>query len=284
MNLYVISLIILSVAPAIFLGAYIYKKDVYEKESTGLLTRLFLAGIASAILTLFLSEGLSTIFPFFLSEAPILSYSLFELFLYVFIGVALIEEFSKWLLVKTIAWKNKEFNYLYDAIVYCVFVSLGFATLENILYALQISTAKNILLRGILAIPCHAFVGVFMGYFLGRAKANKINNNKKACKKDLFFSILVPTCLHGTYDYLLYAMEKYPDLFLAFVTFMIFLYIFSFIYIKEVSKDSYSFINIDTAEKNRTIPTINQQFICPACLQEVEQTAIFCKNCGHKLK
>lgn len=297
MSLYVICLLILTIAPTCFLGIYIYKKDIYEKESTKLLTKLFLSGIIATMLTVIISAILGTIFPFFASETiKVLYYSLPELFIYVFIGIALVEEFSKWILVKATAWENKEFNYLYDAIVYCVFVALGFATLENILYALQISTVKNVLLRAVLAVPGHAFDGVFMGYNLGKAKLYKKYGDKKNSNKYLFFSLFVPTILHGTYDFLIFAEASNSIFLWIFILFIIGLYIASFVYITKISKDPTNFYNKQTSieEINNAIPKqiVNKQdsmqtnivYSCPFCHHNIESNSIFCPQCGGKLK
>lgn len=280
--LYVICLFILTIAPAIFLAAYIYKKDVYEKESTKLLTRLFFAGILSAMLTIIISSILGGIFPFFASDSTnVLYYSLPELFIYVFVGIAFVEEFSKWIFVKMIAWNNKEFNYLYDAIVYSVFVSLGFATIENILYALEVSTLKNVLLRAVLAVPGHAFDGVFMGYNLAKAKLFKLQKDKKNSRKYLIFSLLVPTLLHGIYDFLLFADESNHFFLWLFIFFILILYIMAFLYIKKVSKDATYFFNQDDKEiSQKEYIHIN----CPYCHHLIHRNSIFCSQCGRKIK
>lgn len=277
MSLYFLCVIILTIAPTFLLGAYIYNKDIYEKESTKLLTRLFLAGILSTFLTLFISYLMETIFPFFASDTnTYLYYSLGELFIYVFVGIALVEEFSKWIFVKKIAWKNKEFNYLYDAIVYSVFVSLGFATLENVLYVLTNSTAFTVILRAILAVPSHAFNGVFMGYYLGLAKAYDINNQNKLSKKNLILSLVIPILSHGIYDYLLYATSVSEMFLILFAIFIIFLYIMAFMCIKKVSKSTYTFNNEQT---------VGQAFsYCPVCHNSITNMDIYCRNCGRRLR
>ena len=61
---YIEFLLFLSVLPSIALGVMIYKKDIVEKESPGLLFKLFLGGaIGSVILTLLLSTVLEPIIP-----------------------------------------------------------------------------------------------------------------------------------------------------------------------------------------------------------------------------
>ena len=158
-------LFILAVLPTIILGTFIYKNDKLEKEPTSLLASLLVAGVGSAFLTLTLSTILVKLIPFFGSEYYT-SFDPMSLALYVFVGIALIEEFSKWVFIYSIAWKNKEFNHVYDAIVYCVFVSLGFATFENLLYVFSsesIASAFSVAFgRMIFSVPGHAFFGVLM--------------------------------------------------------------------------------------------------------------------------
>ena len=86
-------LLFLSVLPSILLGSYIYKNDKVEKEPKGLLVKLFLGGVGSTGLTIFLSGFLFRFFPILDTDE---STNLFTLFISVFIGVALIEEFSKY--------------------------------------------------------------------------------------------------------------------------------------------------------------------------------------------
>ena len=85
-----------SVLPVILLGLYIYKKDK-NKEPTRLLIKLFVGGVLSCFLTLFITEVITVFIPFFGSDPQKLS--ALELIPYVFIGIALIEETSKFIFV-----------------------------------------------------------------------------------------------------------------------------------------------------------------------------------------
>ena len=223
--------LILAVLPSIVLGWFIWKKDKVEKEPFGLLVGLFFSGIGSVIVTLILS-----IFVYLLPMCnPSTGTNLFELFFGVFIGIALVEEFSKWIFVKIVTWKNKEFTHIYDAVVYAVFVSLGFATVENLLYVLTSESALSVALsRAVLAVPLHVFCGVFMGYYYGLAKQSEINNRKDLVKKNLFLSVFVPTLTHGFYDFCLFTGNVW--FFLAFLVFVVILYILAFRRINKLSK------------------------------------------------
>lgn len=252
-------LLFISVLPSIILGWYIYKNDRLEKEPKSLLIKLLFGGVGSVILTLVISGFILAFFPMFESYEGL---DTFELFIYAFIVVALVEEFSKWIFLKLITWKNKEFGHIYDAIVYAVFVSLGFATLENILYVLNGGLATG-LMRAVLSVPGHAFFGVFMGYYYGIAKKHEIVNEKSKSLKHLFFSILIPVILHGIFDFCL--MSGSIKLFIVYLLFVIGLYIYAFMTVKKVA-------SVQTRLYTR---------FCTRC--GTKAIAKFCPYCGNKI-
>ena len=88
-----------------------------------------------------------------------------------FFIVAMIEELGKFLGMLILTWKNKNFDHSYDGVIYGVCSSLGFATLENILYVFQGGIGLGIL-RAVTAIPLHCSCGVIMGYFYSKAREN----------------------------------------------------------------------------------------------------------------
>ena len=195
-------LLFLSILPVYLLGNYIYKND-FDKEPTKLIFKLFFFGVGSAFVTLLLSNILYEIFPMFSAEPT--SLDPIKLIPYTFIGVALVEEFSKWIFVYFDTYKRSEFNHAYDAIVYSVFVSLGFACIENILYVFSTYEIQTAIMRAVLAVPGHACDGVLMGYFLALAKISEKNNNLELSKKNKILSVVVPVIAHGLYDYFLFA-------------------------------------------------------------------------------
>lgn len=226
-------LLILAILPTILLGWYICKNDKIEKESPGLLIALGLSGLGSVVLTLVLSFASYFISPIFSADTATLDP--ISLAIAVFIGIALIEEFSKWIFVYIIAWKHREFNHVYDAIVYCVFVSLGFATLENILYVFSatnfadsLSIALN---RMIFSVPGHTFFGVMMGYYLGLAKLTSVHGIKDKSRTNLILSILVPTIAHGFFDYFLMLGTNF-----AFILFLVFVVVLFSVAINKVKR------------------------------------------------
>ncbi|MDP5105168.1 MAG: PrsW family glutamic-type intramembrane protease [Polaribacter sp.] len=185
-------LIFLAVAPVMVIVLYIYFKDKFEKEPIPFLFKNFLLGaFASVLITFVLSIVASFIF-----QLPN-DNSFIDQFIKAFIVVALVEEFSKYLIVRYYAQTNKEFNEPFDGIVYAVMVSMGFAALENVLYVFQHGVETGIT-RAFTAVPAHAAFAILMGYFMGKAKfsKNKIMLN--------LLGLFVATVFHGAYDFFLF--------------------------------------------------------------------------------
>ena len=180
-------ILILAVAPPLLIAYYIYKKDKYDVEPRKLIVKSFLFGCLSIIPAIILE----TIF----------NESLFSsLFIYVMVGIALIEEGLKYFFLKRYLFNKAEFNEPLDGIVYAVMISMGFATVENIAYVYghQGQEINIALMRMFTAIPLHAVCGVILGYFVGLAKFSE--NKRTLLYKGLFFATLV----HALYNYFLF--------------------------------------------------------------------------------
>jgi protease PrsW len=188
-------LLALALAPAFVIMIYIYIKDKYEKEPIKLLLKNFgLGATASIIMTLIIGTIVKLMFP---TANPL---SVFEQFIKAFVVVALVEEFSKYVIVRYYAQRNKEFDEPFDGIVYAVMVSMGFAALENVMYVFQFGMANGIV-RAFSAVPAHATFGILMGYYMGKAKF-------AATKKDKIrlnlTGLLMAVLFHGAYDFFLF--------------------------------------------------------------------------------
>ena len=209
-----ILLIILSVLPVLLIGLYIYKKD-REKEPTGLLFLLFAGGIMSCFLVIFLTDLLSIYMPFIYESID--ENTPFELFLHAFVGIGFIEEFCKWLMTYFLGYRSKWFNETYDIIIYAVFVALGFALFENIIYVFNRGVTIGII-RAIVSVPAHTCNAVFMGHLLSKAKVCFMSGDDYGRQKYMILSIAIPTLLHGLYDYCLFIKNDFfVFLFFAFV-------------------------------------------------------------------
>lgn len=203
--------IVLAIIPSIIIGILIYKADKVEKEPKKEIIKSFLLGCISIAFTLIISYILK------INEIKLNYNSVIQVLVYSFIDIALIEEFSKWILTTLFLRKNKNYNYIFDSIVYTVFIALGFATVENILYSLD-NEIIVILLRAITTVPAHVFFAISMAYYLSKYKENPNIKN-------LVLSLVVPTLLHGFYDFCL--LSENTILYLTYLLFVISLYIFS---------------------------------------------------------
>ncbi|MCL6459238.1 MAG: intramembrane metalloprotease PrsW [Gorillibacterium sp.] len=190
----VLSLIAAAAAPGFALLTYLYLKDRYETEPIKIVLRMFLCGALS-------------VFPVMvLQRALILSFGE-NIFMFSFVYSAGMEELVKWSILYLLIYKHIAFDEPYDGIVYAAAVSLGFATLENVFYALtSFTTFSQIMLRALLPVSGHALFAVVMGYYMGRAK---FSSKRSTSLKFLAFSLLMPILYHGIFDYILTDYQTY---------------------------------------------------------------------------
>ena len=125
------NLILLAVVPAIILLVKVYQKDKVEKESPKMLVTLIMCGIFSAFPALLVEMAGDWVLQSFLSENSLVYHLITCMII-----VAYAEEGSKYIMLKLRTWKSIEFNCLYDGMLYAVYISLGFAVLENISYSI----------------------------------------------------------------------------------------------------------------------------------------------------
>ena len=150
-------LLFIALAPAIVLMIYVWSKDK-SKEPFGMLVMLVILGALSCFPAGFLESPVIDAIVSVFGKDNLLSY-----FVQAFIGVALMEEGCKFLVMFFYTKNHKEFNGLFDGMIYAIFVSLGFAAFENVFYVFDFGS-KVALSRAFTAIPGHMFNAVFMGY------------------------------------------------------------------------------------------------------------------------
>lgn len=192
----VLFLILAALAPPLILLGIIYRLDQIEREPPGLLWSLFLRGVLAMVPILVL-EMLADQFIDFFYWRPMV-----YLFLAYFVVPGFIEEGIKYRVLRRRTWNEPNFNYRFDGVVYGVFVSLGFAAVENVMYVLT-SGFSTAVVRAIFSIPGHAMFGVVMGAALGQAKWLAAHQQKQQTAALLRRAWLLPAVLHGLYDFLL---------------------------------------------------------------------------------
>ncbi len=250
-------LVTAALLPAVLLCIYVFKKDRAEKEPWWLLLMLVFSGIIICFPVAAVSEWLrraeTEFFLPFTTELDggiYLDGWLFDLYTVVdkFIAVAMVEEGFKWLVLLAFTKKNKHFNSLFDGIIYSVFISLGFAGFENLLYTFKFGM-ETALVRTVTAVPIHLFCGVSMGYYLtwyyikNEAKKHErrlaelgavFENNKHISARRFFvMSVVMPSMAHGFYNYS-YSINKAWST-AVFCIFLAFLYAFCMGRVKRMS-------------------------------------------------
>ena len=191
----------LALLPAVVLLIYICAKDRVEKEPPALIMKLFLFGALTTVSAMILEMAAESLFEEFLMRGDVLSIAVENV-----LFIALFEEIGKYFVLKKVTWRSPDFNYIFDAVVYGVTVSLGFAALENIFYVADGGVGVAVM-RAVFSVPGHAMFGVFMGCHYGAAKNCEAAGDPGGMRRNLTMALWIPTLIHGFYDFCL-SMEN----------------------------------------------------------------------------
>ncbi|MCR5099560.1 MAG: PrsW family intramembrane metalloprotease [Lachnospiraceae bacterium] len=228
----------LAILPSIILFVIVWRADKIEKEPASLLLKLFFLGALTIISAVIIGQLGEMVFQSFLDTESMVYIAIDN-----FLLTALVEEGGKYFVLKKGSWKHPAFNYTFDAVVYAVVVSLGFATFENILYVMEggVSTAIT---RGILSVPGHVIDAIFMGCYYGIAKKMEAEGNEAGMRSNLVKALLIPTLLHGFYDFCL--STGYDAFLIIFFVFEIVITILAIIKFKGLSRSDTQIIQENT--------------------------------------
>ena len=190
-------------APSIIWLLFYLREDAHP-ESKQMIVKIFLYGMIAAIAAALLELGIER-------ELKQLNISpIFSRVIYIFIGIALIEELSKYIVVREKVFKNAELDEPLDIMLYMIISALGFAALENILVLLPLGSPFNFFetlsvttLRFIGATFLHALCSGTLGYFVALSLFNRKNRTK------LFLAgATIATLLHGLYNSFIMRIEE----------------------------------------------------------------------------
>ncbi|MCL2377010.1 MAG: PrsW family glutamic-type intramembrane protease [Defluviitaleaceae bacterium] len=199
---------VLAVAPTLVCLFYMYIRDKYEKEPWRLLATGVVIGI---IITFPIMQGQGFVARFMpitgqLGEAVFTSFAI----------ASLVEEGFKFIALYFLVWYSRNFNEKVDGIVYAVFISLGFAGVENVLYVFnpQLGGLSTALMRAIISVPAHGLFGIMMGYYFAMAKFEPQNKGRH-----IFMAFFVPWAVHGIYNTIL--LSGYTYYLVVFIPFLL---------------------------------------------------------------
>ena len=184
----------LAILPAVLL-VYLFKKwDEKRPEPPGMVRNAVLLGMASIVPAVIIELALSAALGKNLVEAQ-------GQLVNSFVIAAGVEEGLKLAVVLLFFYRKEAFNEVMDGILYTAAASLGFALLENVLYA-----GGNLIIgvaRAISAVPLHATCSAIMGYFVGRAKMSGGAPIKLAAGYG------VAVFIHGLYDWAVFSGGRF---------------------------------------------------------------------------
>lgn len=217
----------LAVLPAALLLIYVYQKDTVEKEPFGLLMFLLFLGMLAVRMVIAPEELLGGL----VSALPV--NSIVRVFLNCLLVVATCEEGVKYLLLRTTR-TNPNFNFTFDGIVYAVFIGVGFAMLENILYVVGKNSVALGFMRGISAVPMHCACAVFMGYYFGLSRQSEVRGQRDLAVQQSILAFVIPWSVHGFYDFAL--LSENAIMYAIVVIFIITVFVFAFRLVNKASK------------------------------------------------
>ena len=192
----VIFLIAAALLPPLILIWIVDRMDKLEREPRSLLWGLFLRGML-AMFPILVLEVVADQFIDFFPWRPLV-----YLFLAYFVVPGFVEEGIKYRVLLRRTWRDPNFNYRFDGVVYAVFVSLGFAAVENVMYVLT-SGFSTAIARAVFSIPGHAMFGVVMGAGVGQAKWLFDHHQREQAASARSRAWILAAILHGLYDFLL---------------------------------------------------------------------------------
>jgi RsiW-degrading membrane proteinase PrsW (M82 family) len=179
-----------------FLWLNFYLKEDQRPEPKSMVLKVFLLGMLFAFLALFveklLIDGIEVL------RLP----QKIEDFIKIFLIVALVEEFLKFLVVREAVFESKELDEPIDCMIYMIIAGLGFAATENLLLLFPLKSKffgeifQISFLRFVSATFLHALSSATLGFFIGLSFFRK-----KERLKLISFGLFFATLLHGLYNF-----------------------------------------------------------------------------------
>ena len=186
-----------AIAPSLLIVWYFHRRDAYPEPGRVLWATFFL-GVLTVAPVVAVELGIGAL----IAGAPnVVCRGALD----AFFGASAPEEAFKLLVLLGYSYRHREFNEPMDGIVYGVVASLGFATLENVLYVFQGGTGVAVM-RALTSVPSHAGEGAIMGYFVGVARFAARGRGYL-----IFKGFAAAFILHGVYDFPLLSMSAAAD-------------------------------------------------------------------------
>ena len=196
--MYYFLLIIFALLPSFIWLLFFLRKDAHP-ESNQMVLKVFFWGML-ATLPIISFSFLIEVLGFTEDISKFLSSSVLIQILYFFLGIALVEEILKYLVVSGKILRSSELDEPLDLMLYMIIAALGFAALENILYLLRPEDISGVFLTNVFRFLApvfgHALWSGTLGYFL----ALSLYEPKRKLKL-LTLGFALAIFLHAAFNY-----------------------------------------------------------------------------------
>ena len=178
------------IPPLIAFLIYIYLRYKFSQFSYSLLIKSFLWGMISILLVL----AMQLIASYF--QLDVLS-NIRRVLFYALVIMAFFAELGKFFFLKGFVSTKSEFKTPVDGIFFSVMISMGFATMNNILSLITIPDLNVNVANAFTAGPANVIFGIMMGFFVGLGKLRKVRlvDSMTGLGAAVFFHALYAFCL-----------------------------------------------------------------------------------------
>ena len=243
---------LISFAPGIFWLCFFAKRHIYRPAPKRLLAQSFFLGMVATVPAGLLSFA-------FLGDLTLDGSSdLSSVAAGMLFVIGPVEETSKFLSVRLVAYRSLYFDEPIDGLVYSAAASLGFASLENLLYVAEFGPWVMIG-RAPISTVAHVVFGSFWGYALGR----QVEEQQRTSRLWVVAGIAVAAIIHGVFNTAIFAFWPIG---LALVGVGMWWTLGRFRWSQRVSPFRY----------RRNYPRVR----CGVCAQLISVLSRFCRYCG----
>ncbi len=178
------------VPPMIAFLVYLFLRHKLSNPAISLLFKAFLWGMFSIVLVLVVQLTASYL------ELDRLS-NIRRVLFYALVIMAFFAELGKYTVLKGYIYPKEGFRTPLDGIIFGVMISMGFATMNNILYFINIPHLTVSSVNALTAGPANVIFGVMMGFFIGMGKFRRMRviDSMTGLAAAIFFHALYDFCL-----------------------------------------------------------------------------------------
>lgn len=195
----VIAIILIAFAPCAFWLWIIYLGDRCKPGQKRLMVRTFFLGVIVAAPVAVIE---SRLYPGSVQQTLSVGTALYVSF----VVAGIVEETSKFLVVRLGVYNSLYYNQPEDGLIYSASAALGFASFENIIYILNFGF-QVILVRGLFSNLAHVLFSSLWGYPLALTKLGTIKN-----KSVTYVGLAGAIIAHGLFDFLFFTGTVYTYL------------------------------------------------------------------------